>query len=138
MTGFPRPPLPECVSASEHCRHYGYEPGKGPKCAKGVAQMEEFGNVRPCLPQNVQSLPTPVGCVQRQEFTDEERAATKVWMEDKFERLIHVLEHLPKRGPGGAMDCPACGTGRLHWRRAPNNGHLAAECTTPGCIQFLQ
>jgi hypothetical protein len=43
-----------------------------------------------------------------------------------------------RTGVAGMMPCPACGTGKLTYRIASLNGHIAAECSTPGCVQWME
>jgi hypothetical protein len=38
----------------------------------------------------------------------------------------------------GVMDCPVCGTGKLHYSRAGYNGHVHARCETDGCVSWME
>lgn len=37
-----------------------------------------------------------------------------------------------------AIDCPACGTGKLHLSQAAYNGHVWGRCTTEGCVSWME
>lgn len=37
-----------------------------------------------------------------------------------------------------AIDCPACGTGKLHLSQAAYNGHVHGRCTTEGCVSWME
>ena len=39
-------------------------------------------------------------------------------------------------GSKGTMTCPLCETGTLHYFRTAYNGHMGAQCTTPGCTNW--
>jgi hypothetical protein len=38
----------------------------------------------------------------------------------------------------GLYHVKTCGTGKLHWRIAGYNGHVAARCDTDDCINFIE
>lgn len=38
----------------------------------------------------------------------------------------------------GTMNCPVCGTGKLRYSRASYNGHVHAQCTTEGCVAWME
>ena len=40
-------------------------------------------------------------------------------------------------GDRGVIDCPTC-RGRLHWSRAPENGHVWGKCETEECVAWIQ
>lgn len=44
-----------------------------------------------------------------------------------------------KKGNGGQGElvCPACQTGKLLYSVSSYNGHLAAKCSTGGCVSFM-
>ena len=42
-------------------------------------------------------------------------------------------------GASGATDCPVCGTkNALGFSRAGYNGHIHANCVTPGCVSWME
>jgi hypothetical protein len=45
-----------------------------------------------------------------------------------------------KAGHGGkdSLPCPVCKTGTLHYSVASYNGHLWGQCTTQGCVAWMQ
>jgi hypothetical protein len=42
------------------------------------------------------------------------------------------------RGGRGAINCPVCKTGKLHYSVAGYNGHMWGKCTTEGCMSWMQ
>ena len=42
------------------------------------------------------------------------------------------------RSNQGNDPCPACGTGTFHWSIAGYNGHMRGQCTTKGCVNFIE
>jgi hypothetical protein len=62
-----------------------------------------------------------------QMLNDVERAATAV--RAKVGKL---------RGVAGELDCPVCKTGKLRYRVSARNGHIAAGCTTDGCVSWME
>ncbi|MBW7895159.1 MAG: hypothetical protein H3C27_08595 [Opitutaceae bacterium] len=38
----------------------------------------------------------------------------------------------------GEMVCPICETGRLRYSRSSYNGHVHADCSTVGCVQWME
>lgn len=36
------------------------------------------------------------------------------------------------------MDCPVCETGTLNYKISCYNGHIAAQCTSPNCVQWME
>jgi len=39
----------------------------------------------------------------------------------------------------GVIDCPVCGkSSALHYSRAGVNGHVHAQCTTAGCVAWME
>jgi len=118
--------------ATHHCRHYGYETGltgRGPLCAAGV-DLSAPGASRPCMPE-----PAAADyCDKRQDYTTDERATWKAWQAESRERLTKAVQALPAPIPlrtSGAVDCPNCDGGSLHYAR----WHRGAEikCTTANC-----
>lgn len=43
-----------------------------------------------------------------------------------------------KRGVRGAIACPVCSTGSLHYSIANYNGHIHAQCSTTGCVAWME
>ncbi|WP_199223796.1 MULTISPECIES: hypothetical protein [unclassified Novosphingobium] len=79
-------------------------------------------------------MPEPRGtCAQRQEWTDEERAAWSSAVEAGMARMVAAIAALPAPIPlrtSGSVECPNC-LGTLSYSR----WHRGAEicCATPGC-----
>ena len=38
----------------------------------------------------------------------------------------------------GAMACPVCNAGTLRYSRASCNGHVHAQCSTEGCVAWME
>lgn len=133
------------LRATFHCRHYAYEntglagwrAGNhgGPLCARGVDLRTEPGAARACMPPDGA---TPPPCPQREEFTAEERAVWRDWVDARVTRAVIIMAAIPQAGFTGSLTCPACGIGTVRWSRALNNGHLAADCSTPNCFSVIQ
>lgn len=45
-----------------------------------------------------------------------------------------------KKGQGGkgSLPCPVCKTGTLHYSVASYNGYLWGQCSTSGCVSWMQ
>ena len=137
------------LCATEHCRHYSYEhggirdPNRGPKCACGI-DLSGSGAALACMPN---PDPAKAHCPQREEYTDVERGRWKTWVANDLNASIPILERIPSpknardrslHGKSGSFPCPKCNKGIVRWSRAPNNGHLHAGCSTPGCFGIIQ
>lgn len=138
VQGYPCAPPPSPLRATQHCRHYSYKPGAGPQCAAGCALP---ASVLHCLPAPRET------CPKREEYTAEERAVWRAYREERMARLILIMARVPgtsrtkndgRWGEVGSFNCPACGTGTVHWSRARSNGHLHARCTTPNCFDVIE
>jgi hypothetical protein len=141
-----RPPI-----ARKHCRHYDYRhtglegmrtgDHGGPHCGVGI-DLSGPGASKCCWPD-----PT-APCPKREEWTEQERAATQAWSDEMRLRLIVIVAEIPgssdrkdkdnKWGHSGKFDCLGCGKGQVHWVRARSNGHIHAQCTTPWCFAIIQ
>lgn len=137
-TTFPCPVPPKPPIARQHCRHYSYWGGGilrggGPVCALNVP-LTAPGAALACMPLDHQRGAT---CSAREEWTEEERAASAAWSRHHMERLLVVMAALPDDA-SGEIACPACGTGRVRYARARSNGHLHAACSTPNCFAVMQ
>jgi len=127
------------LHANDHCRHYDYVRGEGPKCACGV---DLPGSVLHCLPN------PPTACGWREEYTDAERATWKAWVDDRSLRMFLILAQIPgssrdkknkpEWGKSGSFPCPACVNGTVSWFRVKYNGHVRAACTTQFCCEFME
>lgn len=147
-------PLPSSrpTHANNHCRHYsyrntgltGFQSGDhgGPRCAVGI-DLSDPGAALKCMPK-----PTGDGCDWREEFTDDERAAWKLWREEGIARMIVIMAQMPgssrdkknrpEWGKSGSFPCPACAIGMVRWTRARVNGHVMAACSTPDCFEVIE
>jgi hypothetical protein len=86
-------------------------------------------------------------CPHRREPTTEEVAADEKAANESIGRIdtvrAAVVAHLGgpwKKGTpagGGAIPCPCCG-GTVAFSRAGYNGHIAARCSTGGCVSWME
>lgn len=114
------------IRATEHCRHYSYERGVGPKCAAGA--LEQHPNVQPCMPNPAAS------CDAREDFSDGERATWKAFIAERFERLAAAIGAVPHPIPvntSGKAACPSCDGGSIIYSRWHRGASIS--CTTPNC-----
>ena len=50
-----------------------------------------------------------------------------------------IMAHHASTGENrGAIPCPVCTSGTLGYRRATSNGHVAAKCSTGGCVAWME
>lgn len=126
-----RPPI-----ARRHCRHYDYKLGlglgRGPRCAVGLDNHSKAGGALCCMPRDDK---TPA-CPAREEWTEEERAATKAFSDGSVARALIIMAAIPTEGPVGVFQCPIC-DGRVAWSRA-RNGHIHASCSTRWCFSVIR
>lgn len=78
------------------------------------------------------------------ELAEEEREHKKM-MEDMRNARAAIVAHLGpwKRGKvnsaRGRIDCPVCGARQgLAFSRAGYNGHVHAQCSTAGCVNWME
>jgi hypothetical protein len=50
----------------------------------------------------------------------------------------YIKENKLPRGCSGKLPCPICETGEVLWSRASYNSHIHAQCTTVGCVQWME
>lgn len=59
-----------------------------------------------------------------------------------IDAMFRVLPLIDKaagdKGQHGRFICPVCLTGNVDWTRSRHNGHRAAKCSTPGCVEFME
>ncbi len=36
------------------------------------------------------------------------------------------------------INCPVCTTGELHYQISAHNGHIAANCSTSNCVNWME
>lgn len=62
---------------------------------------------------------------------------------DEMVRVINLVAPLfakIKRDTkeSGVVQCPVCGTGKLHWRVAGRKRGIAAKCETKDCVALME
>lgn len=98
----------------------------------------------PCLYDVADKYP----CDRLHRLTDEEIKAS----EAKFGEMLAnigkvrtaIIDAIEARGlmkadVSGVIECPACNSGQVHYRRAgAYNGHVHAQCTTENCVRWME
>lgn len=123
-------------------------------CDAGVPYMDvrTDGKGIPCLRGNGISGKRPDGaCLScsKREWPTEEAIAEQVAARDMaMERTLLAMRAIRQdctnhgygKGSGGRgqLSCPACDGGTLHYSVSGYNGHIHAQCTTEGCVRFMQ
>lgn len=132
---------------TEFCNHYRAE-AEHATCKKGIAYDKFEGlsfDQNPCFERNGVA---PCGCEFAEFPTAEERAERDRQFEIQFANIGKareaIVSHLGpwKRGQEsdyGAIDCPVCGgKTSLTFSRSGYNGHIHADCVTPGCVSWME
>jgi hypothetical protein len=130
---------------AETCVHFTGIQNKACKAHHAYAQ---FGRALPCLrPTGDPSAERPP-CVDRRYPTEEEIDARERRMGEGLERMGKarraITSHIEETGRkgrsyGDTIPCPCCEGGTLHYSYAGSyNGHIHAQCTTPGCNAWME
>lgn len=115
------------------------------KCAKGVDYKSECGisdglfKVVPCFARNV----NPAFDCKHREFPTKEQI--KQWNKECEEHFANMLivrgaitDAVGKaKGVAGRIQCPVCEKGKVNYTVA-SNGHVHAQCTTEGCVNWME
>ena len=138
------------------CRHFNGL--QNHKCEKGVeydsfAPRQPLRVELPCLRYHHSSLkPNAIPeklwngkkeCQFFSEPTEEELNEQKVEIKLCIQKMIVVRRSIVeytkgKRGAAGSIDCPSCKTGKVSYSVSSYNGHIWAQCTTPGCVNWIE
>lgn len=102
----------------------------------------QSSEARPCFKHE---HPLTDGCPHCRFPTPEEIKANDEEMTSRINKLFAargaieaVFKQQQKDGGAGAMPCPVCKTGQLHYRRAASNGHIHAKCSTADCVSWME
>ena len=61
---------------------------------------------------------------------------------ERMAKVFPLIVRLKKQNKGkdiqGQEPCPACGTGMLSWSHSAFNGHVWGECSTEGCVSWME
>lgn len=81
----------------------------------------------------------------------ERKNPTQVMEEEEDRRVAETVRALTatradanqkglRRGKGGrsSLPCPICEKGELRYSVSGYNGHIHAQCSTEGCVQWMQ
>lgn len=140
----------------------------GPTCASGVDYMAKFGPKEgcaaraPCLqeyPKHEKAAdgkyvkvwhPWPrngeqeIPCEHRKMPTPEEIAAHDAEIAASMDRMRVVMTAIADwrkakpRGKQTVIDCPTKCGGKLHLSQSSYNGHVHGQCTTDGCVSWME
>ena len=126
------------------CKHYKGLMLRNEPCGAGVTMKEITGGgvgwlkKIPCVGSNT----NPVKCgrleLPTQDELDQSAAEWNV-IASRFVKAIPLLEQIKRDNPGGgagAINCPSC-NGQINWSMA-GNGHVHGQCTTDGCLKFME
>lgn len=147
---------PEPVRAKKGCCiHYTGVFGPGMKCVEtcnaGVNYRDLAGGDGPgwiakipCTPPIGHSkIEDQVACPLRQLPTDEQ---IRLWNEYIDKRVFGMLnarslcvEDAKKNGCShGSIKCPSCDAGEVRYSIAECNGHVWGQCSTKGCLSWME
>jgi hypothetical protein len=124
------------------CRHFR-DLAQHKTCLAGVAYEEVRDPWGPAPKYPCHGNPKCLmACELRQMFTKAELEAEAQSFHEQMKRiqaaLVKIEEDARKRPKPykGQVGCPTC-KGWIDYFIAPN-GHIAAQCTTAGCVEFRQ
>jgi hypothetical protein len=136
-------------SALATCRHFNGSQNK--KCSAGIQYLEWKQGVEeramPCIPKHINNHETwPCDLFEIMSQADAEKEAD--------ERIVRMNRGIKGRhaakddakakglgkghGGNGAIPCPSCEGGTLHYSVAGYNGHMHGRCTTTGCVSWME
>jgi hypothetical protein len=146
---------------SNCCVHYNgaLNPVTKGVCRAGVnlrhlvgGKVEGWITRLPCTPTlEIRGGGERAACDKYREPTTEELAAHKRETDEAMKKFMvafsgNVLEWRKanawdKKNPKGAtgkVPCEACGTGEIHLSMSEYNGHVHGQCTTAGCVSWME
>lgn len=131
------------------CRHFNGVCGPGMRkdhiqCTVGQkiddykqhnGRMNEWG----CINGNA----CEVKCPKFDPYTKDKCDKDAAYWEEHIQRTIRARKAVVERiaaghGKSGAMMCPICLRGSLHYVRHDYNGHIHAKCETAGCVAWME
>lgn len=69
----------------------------------------------------------------------EDRMRNTVTARDAITAFLGKWKKRVSVSASGRINCPICGgENTLHFRRASCNGHISAQCTTKGCVSWME
>jgi hypothetical protein len=131
---------------AQWCVHY--QGKSSPTCKAGIryADVTVPGDGfllrrRPCFADGAGECTARVWPTQ-EELAEEKRRIDGVFANMTVARtsiVIHIkTQGMWKRNYGAVIVCPICG-GNLHYTYAgAYNGHIHADCETPGCVEWME
>jgi hypothetical protein len=101
---------------------------------------------QPCfLTEKGKSRPGALPCPNLRRPTPEEIAAHEAWVNQRLNMMRIVMPAIlpwrkqhKGRNHAETIDCPACKTGKLALSIAASNGHVHGQCSTPGCVSWME
>lgn len=142
-------------SRTNWCRHHRSPKALEHECALGVdinaiLPRKTFGYhyAMPCNTATSDGTPKCV-CGKRDLFTPAEVAQqdadSEASVAEATKRLLATLPLMEEiknnhrhQDAAGQVDCPVCGTGKVSYRHAAYNNHVAMRCSTQDCIAFIE
>jgi hypothetical protein len=130
------------------CKHFNGI--QHPACDAGVKYkpflLQKGQTTRPELPCfSPMDDPNSQRCNKREDPTAEEIATEKEQHEAGMNRLRIALialspirKELKGKGGQGQFPCPVGCGGTLRWSMARSNGHMHGQCSTPGCVSWME
>lgn len=117
-------------------------------CEIGIS-YEKFNGVGSKCPCFSQQESPPVPCEHAVYPTAEEIAARDAEFAARSEKVGAARKAIEASighpwkngmlGVSGTVNCPACnGKATLRFSRSGYNGHIAAACTTPDCVRWME
>lgn len=82
-------------------------------------------------------------CDKRDFYTRDEAEAKQAEWTQRFTNVVVARDAIvkaegKKRGVSGSVPCPICATGSLHYSIASLNGHIHGQCSTDGCVSWME
>ena len=135
---------------TKHCRHFNGVLGPGMRkdhkpCLVGL-NFRDYntdtggrGLALACLSEGT------IKCPKFDPYTQAEVDADEKEMQEWIKKTLGVraaiiagMEAVGAKSGEGECDCPACGTGRIHYHVTDYNGHIWARCSTKDCVNFME
>ena len=135
------------------CKHYNGA-GINDTCEQGhtykqvMADPSQVGGKEavifrlPCFKRN------DCHCPDQELPTQEEVAAWRREADERVGRVMQaraaIVQFLSEggieddEGAGGNLPCPICQDGNLGFRKSGFNGHIWGNCSTEGCVQWME
>jgi hypothetical protein len=125
------------------CRHFT---GTQHKVCKAGVNYDDVVPL-PCIPIGAGGK-EPAHCDKKSCWTREEAVGIEKERAESTKKFLTGLNAAHKdakakgykkgNGGKGSLPCPVCTTGTLHYSVAAYNGHLWGQCSTNGCLSWME